>query len=166
MKKTLKVSLIVVMSLIITACNNSPCPEIETSEEAINYEQLTQEVHELFEDTKTMMAEKNVEGLVNRFTLNGKLKLPVAPFIQGHDALRENYTANTQMEDFKLDIKTLEIEISEMGDMAYVVGEFYVSFNTPQGLVKDNGITLLSLVREDNNWKIAAEVLSSMPQMQ
>ncbi len=163
MKTILKALSAIVLLLIVTACNNSPCPETETSEVAVNHEELIREVDELFERTKTLMAEKDVEGLVNRFTTNGKLKLPVSPLIQGHDALRENYRATTELEDFKLDIKTLDIEISEAGDMAYVVGEFNVSFNTPQGLVQDTGISLLTLVREDNNWKIAAEVLSSMP---
>ena len=119
MKPSLKLFSFSTLLFFITACNNTPCPETNVHEkEAINHEQLTREVDELFENTKTMMAAKDVEGLVNRFTENGKLKLPVAPFIQGHDALRENYAANTQMEDFKLDIKTLEIKISEMGDMA------------------------------------------------
>jgi ketosteroid isomerase-like protein len=165
MKSTLSLLSFVAFLFLITACNNTPCPETKTHEkEAVNHDQLIREVDELFEKTKTMMAAKDVEGLVNRFTTNGKLKLPVSPLIQGHDALRENYSATTELEDFKLDISTLEVEISEAGDMAYVVGEFNVSFNTPQGLVQDSGITLLTLVREDNNWKIAAEVLSSMPQ--
>jgi|SRR5690606_20828613 len=164
MKLTLNV---LSLLLFITACNTTPCPETDIQHnEAVNHEQLTREVDELFERTKTMMADHDVEGLVNRFTTDGKLKLPVSPLIQGHDALRQNYKANTELENFKLDIRTLDVEISEAGDMAYVVGEFDVSFSTPQGLVKDSGYTLLVLKRENNSWKIAAELLSSMPQVQ
>lgn len=167
MKLTLNILSFVSLLFIITACNITPCPETDVQQnEAVNHEQLTREVDELFERTKTMMADQDVEGLVNRFTADGKLKLPLSPLIQGHDALRENYRANTELEDFKLAITTIEVEISEAGDMAYVVGEFNVSFNTPQGLVNDSGYTLLTLVRESNNWKIAAEVLSSTPQIQ
>lgn len=165
MKLKLHLLPIVAMMLVITACNNTPNTETDPQEnEAVNHEQLTREVDELFENTKTMMSAKDVEGLVNRFTANGKLKLPVSPLIQGHYALRENYKSTTELEDFNLDIKTLEVEISKSGDMAYVVGEFSVSFNTPQGMIQDTGVTLLALVRENNCWKIAAEVLSSMPQ--
>lgn len=167
MKMILKVFLFVALLLIITACNTTPCPETEVHEkEAVNHEQLTREVDELFERTKSMIAKNDVDGLVNRFTTNGKLKLPVSPLIHGHDALRKNYKTTTELEDFKLDIKTLEVKISEGGDMAHVVGEFNVSFNTRQGLVQDTGISLITLVRENNSWKIAAEVLSSMPQVQ
>ena len=166
MKIILKALSAIVLLLIFTACNNSPSPETKTSEEKVNHEQLTREVDELFENTKTMMAAKDVEGLVNRFTPNGKLKLPVSPLIQGHDALRENYNTTTELEDFQLDIRTLEVEISEAGDMASVLGEFFVSFNTPQGPFQDSGYSLFTMVRENNQWKIAAEVLSSMPQDQ
>lgn len=164
MKPSLKLFSFVTLLFFITACNNTPCPETNVHEKgAINHEQLTREVDELFENTKTMMAAKDVEGLVNRFTPNGKLKLPVSPLIQGHDALRENYNTTTELEDFQLDIRTLEVEISEAGDMASVLGEFSVSFNTPQGPFQDSGYSLFTMVRENNQWKIAAEVLSSMP---
>jgi ketosteroid isomerase-like protein len=161
MKLTLKCFSFVALLLFLTACNNTPCPD---EKEVVNHEQLTREVDELFELTQTMIAEKDVDGLANRFTTDGKLKLPLSPLIHGHDALLENYRSTIELDDFTLDIKTLEVEISESGDMAYVMGEFNVSFNTPQGLVQDTGISLITLVRENNSWKIAAEVLSSMPQ--
>ncbi len=155
------------MLFLVTACNNNPCPEPEVhTKEPIDKEQLKAEIEELFVITQSFLKENDVESLVQRFTADGKLKLPQSPLIDGHEALRENYSATTELEDFKLDIKTLNVEISEAGDMAYVVGEFNVSFNTPQGLIKDSGITLLVLERENNQWKMAAEVLSSMPQSQ
>ena len=112
------------------------------------------------------MEAKDVEGLVQRFTADGTLKLPMSPLIQGHEALRENYKTTTELEDFNLNISTLNVEISEAGDMASVLGKFAVSFNTPNGPFQDSGYSLLTMVRENNQWKIAAEVLSSMPQVQ
>jgi ketosteroid isomerase-like protein len=90
----------------------------------------------------------------------------MSPLIQGHEALRENYKTTTELEDFNLNISTLNVEISEAGDMASVLGKFAVSFNTPNGPFQDSGYSLLTMVRENNQWKIAAEVLSSMPQVQ
>ncbi|MCR9183554.1 MAG: nuclear transport factor 2 family protein [Flavobacteriaceae bacterium] len=165
MKNQSNVFVIFSLLIFMASCNNTPCPEPEAhAKEIIDKEQLKAEIEELFVKTQSLMSEKDVEGLVQRFTADGKLKLPQSPLIQGHDALRENYKTTTQLEDFKIDIKTLDVEISEAGDMASVVGEFTVSFNTPQGTVQDNGVTLLTLKRIDNSWKIAAEVLSSFPQ--
>jgi|GEM_PF-3483580 len=165
MKIMTKLILPVLLLLFMFSCNNNPCPEPQAhKKEVVDSERLKAEIEELFVLTKKLMKEKDVEGLVKRFTANGKLKLPQSQHIQGHDALRENYKTTTELEDFKLDINTLNVEISEGGDMTSVLGEFTVSFNTPQGMIQDTGITLLTLVRENNRWKIASEVLSSMPQ--
>ncbi len=167
MKSKQLVLTVFILLFLVTACNNNPCPEPKAHEkETIDKEQLKAEIEEMFVLTHTLFKEKDVDGLVDRFIPNGTLKLPISPLIHGHDALRENYQSNTELEDFKLDIKTLDLEISEAGDMAYVMGEFIVSFNTPQGLYEDTGITLMVLVRENKHWKIASEVLSSMPQIQ
>lgn len=165
MKLTLNVLSIVLLLLFFTSCNNTPCPEPEThNKEVIDREQLKAEIEEVFVLTQHLLREKDVEGLVQRFTADGKLKLPQSPLIEGHAALRENYKATTELEDFNLSISTLNIEIGESGDMAFVLGEFTVFFNTPGGPFQDSGYSLLTLVRENNQWKIAAEVLSSLPQ--
>jgi ketosteroid isomerase-like protein len=153
--------------IFMASCNNNPCPDIEAHEkESIDKEELKAEIEEIFVLTQTLIKEKDVEGLVKRFTANGTLKLPMSPLMQGHDALRENYQNMVEMEDFSLEINTLKVNLSEAADMAAVLGEFAVSFNTPQGPFQDSGYSLFSMVRENNQWKIAAEVLSSMPQNQ
>jgi ketosteroid isomerase-like protein len=153
--------------ILMASCNNNPCPDIEAHEkETIDQKQLKAEIEEIFVLTQTLIKEKDVEGLVNRFTDYGSLKLPSSPLMQGHEALRENYQSMVEMEDFSLHINALEVKISEAGDMAAVLGEFAVSFNTPGGPFQDSGYSLFSMVRENNQWKIAAEVLSSMPQIQ
>lgn len=167
MKSKQLVLKVFILLFLVTACNNNPKPEPEAHEkETIDKGQLKAEIDDLFELTYTLFKEKDIDGLVDRFIPNGTLKLPISPLIQGHDALRENYQSTSKLEGFNLTINTLDVEISDLGDMAYVVGEFIVSFNTPQGLYEDTGITLMVLVRENNSWKIASEVLSSMPQIQ
>jgi len=47
--------------------------------------------------------------------------------------------------------------------MASVLGEYSVVFEIPNGKFTDNGITLFTLKRINNEWKIAAENLSSNP---
>lgn len=167
MKRNLPTLFIFALIILVTSCNDAPCPEAALSEsDPIDREQLTQEIESMFEQTILLIENKDVEGLVNRFTTNGTLKLPMSPLMQGHDALRENYQGMVELEDFLLRINTLEVQISEAGDMASVLGEFAVSFATPQGPFQDNGYSLFTMVTENNQWKIAAEVLSSMPQIQ
>jgi ketosteroid isomerase-like protein len=126
---------------------------------------LEAEVKDMFTLSIRLFEEKNLEGLVGRFTSNGTLKLPDAPVVKGHEALRNNYSGVIQLEDFSIQLNPYYIEISESGDMAYALADFQVAFTTPVGPFSDQGTTLMVFKRVDGEWKIAAENLSSGPDL-
>ena len=155
MKATAFITAILILFLITPACTH----RTEKPDLAV----LEAQVKDMFTLSMRLFEEKNLDGLVDRFTSDGTLKLPDAPVVKGHEALRNNYTGVIQLENFSIQLNPYHIEISETGDMAYALADFQVSFNTPGGPFSDQGTTLMVFKRVNGEWKIAAENLSSGP---
>jgi ketosteroid isomerase-like protein len=140
---------------------NTSCKPSESGKP--DFAKLESEVKEMFTRTMNLFQSKDLDGLVNRFTEDGSLKIPQSPLISGHDALRENYTGTIQLENFDLLLDVTKVDISKTGDIAYALADFSVSFNTPVGPFSDKGTSLMVLKRVNDEWKIVAENLSSGP---
>jgi ketosteroid isomerase-like protein len=147
-----------VIIIFFTACSTD-----STVRTMPDHAALEAEVHAMFTHSMEVFRNKDLEGMVGRFTENGSLKLPNAPLFSGRAAIRANYERTLQLEDFDLDLSMLDVKVSAAGDMAYAQAEFAVSFTTPGGPFSDKGITLMVLERVNNSWKIASENLSSGP---
>jgi ketosteroid isomerase-like protein len=119
------------------------------------------EITEVFSKTVQMFADKDLDGLVNRFVAEGSIKLPNTPLVKGHEALRAYYSGTLQLRDFTLSIEPFEMNFSSDGEVAWVLANFAVSFTTPGGPFSDGGVSLLVFQLVDGKWKIAAECLSS-----
>lgn len=126
-----------------------------------NKNSLEAEIYELFNRSLEMIKAKDVEGLADRFTQNGEIKRSSTPIITGYEAIRESYAALVNLEDLKITADNLKIEISESGDMAYVLSDYSTSYHTPEGKYQEMGKRLLCLKRMNSQWKIAIEMLSS-----
>lgn len=141
------------------------CTQVRTEDEApspIDYAVLEQELKDIFELSQQLFQSKDVDGLVDRFTDDGVLKIPGRPAIIGREALRANYEGTVALDGFELVIKPIVVKLSENGDMAYAVADFSVSFNTPDGVFNESGTSQVVFVRQDDRWKIAAENLSAI----
>lgn len=149
-------SLILIISMILfKGCESKP-----------DIEKLESEIHDLLTSTIKLFNTKDLDGLVNRFTEDGTLKITNNPIVVGHNALRANYEKNLQLENFNISLNVIKINISKAGDMAFVLSDYSVSFDIPIGKFQDEGITLLALQRVNDEWKISAENLSSNGQVQ
>jgi len=155
MKKSL--TLILSISLVLSSCVD------KVIQQTPDYLKLENEVREVFSNSIQLFEDKDLDGLVNRFTKDASLKLPGAPLIKGHDALRENYAGTISLENFSISLDVTQVVIAECGDMAWAQAAFEVSFITPGGPFKDQGVTLMTLTRENDMWKIVSENLSSGP---
>ena len=131
-----------------------------------DYEKLTAEVHELFDINKNlpMYEKRDIDGLVNRFTKDGSLKVPGAPRILGHDALWKHYDAIAGPQpNVEFNYSIVGLDISEAGDMAAVSIEFLMSSSAPGSSFRNSGVILMVLKRVEGEWKIFAENVSSGP---
>lgn len=149
------IPILFIVMLILIVCDSKP-----------DKQKLESEVYDLLRMTVEMFDNKDLDGLVNRFTQDGSLKITNYPIVTGHDALRVNYEGNLQLENFKIKLDVIKIDISESGDMAFVLSDYAVSFDIPGRKIQDEGKTLLALKRVNEEWKIAAENLSRNPPVQ
>ncbi|HSW54433.1 MAG TPA: nuclear transport factor 2 family protein [Ignavibacteriaceae bacterium] len=149
------IPILILSILVFIGCNSKP-----------DRQKLESEVYDLLRLTVEMFDNKDLDGLVNRFTQDGSLKITNYPIVIGHDALRVNYENNLKLENFDIKLDIVKIDISEKGDMAFVLSDYAVSFDIPAGKIQDEGKTLLALKRVNEQWKIAAENLSSNPPVQ
>lgn len=152
-----------ILSAMASVCLIMALSSCNTSTEKHDFVKLEAEVQEMFSRSLNLFKAKDVNGLVNRFTEDGILKIPSAPLVIGHDALRSNYENTVKLENFEIGLLVNKVIISKAGDMAYAIADFSVSFNTPGGPFADKGSTLMVLHRIGDEWKIAAEYLSSGP---
>lgn len=153
--KCYSVSTLISMAILLSAASCQETPP------ATDFAKLEAEVRDMFPLTVQLFEQKDVEGLVNRFTPEGTLKITGNPIVAGHEALRVNYTGVTQLEDFRISFDVVKIEISQAGDMAYALVNTDVSFITPGGSFADRGKSLIVFKRVNDQWKIAAENISS-----
>jgi len=76
LKQSIPISfLILILSFVLLV--NTGC-ESET-----DFKKLESEIHKLINDSETMFQEKNLEGLVNRFTSDGTLKITNNTIVRG-----------------------------------------------------------------------------------
>lgn len=152
-------SFLLVLLFVSTASSQTNPPD---------YEKLTAEVYEMFQRNMQLFQSNDLDGLVNRFTPDGSLKMPGAPRISGHDALRKHYSGEggagaPQPGEVDFKFAFISVDISEAGDMAVVMSEFDISSLDPGGTFNDSGVILMVLKRTDDKWKIFAENVSSGP---
>lgn len=152
---TIFITILILSIIVFIGCDVKP-----------DKQKLESEIYDLLRLTVEMFDNKNLDGLVNRFTQDGSLKITNYPIVIGHDALRVNYENNLKLENFNIKLDVVKIDISEKGDLAFVLSDYAVSFDIPGEKIQDEGKTLLALKRVNDQWKIAAENLSSNPPAQ
>jgi ketosteroid isomerase-like protein len=105
--------------------------------------------------------ERNINGLVNLFTDDGRFMVPFRPLAQGKAALRESI----QRDFDELDPRTLKAETTQVeirGDIAFSMGTFTVNLKTPTGKrIDDHGNWLAASRRVGKAWKIVAHCYNS-----
>lgn len=150
-------SFLTITTFLLLMSLSSSC----TERPATDPEEARQEIIDIFVRSEQMFEQKDVEALVDRFTPDGMLRLPGARMLIGTEQLRENYAVLTQYEDFRLKVDVTRVDIAQAADMAYVLADYSVTFQTPGGPFTDQGQGLITMKRIDKEWKIAAKFLSS-----
>jgi ketosteroid isomerase-like protein len=105
--------------------------------------------------------ERNINGLVNLFTDDGRTMVPFRPVAQGKTALRQSF----QRDFDEFDPRTLKVETTDVevfGDIAFSLGTFNLNLKTPTGKrIDDHGKWLATSRRVGTTWKIVAHCYNS-----
>ncbi len=133
------------------------------SSSGVDRQALKEEIHSTFEASLELHQSRDLDGLVNRFTPDGTIKMPGQPMIVGHDALRKHYERSLQTELLSFDYSILNLDFSEHGDMAVLTVEFEATLATPDGSANSKATVLMVKKKVDDAWKVVAESLIPGP---
>lgn len=105
--------------------------------------------------------ERNINGLVNLFTDDGRIMPPFRPVAQGKAALRESF----QRDFDEFDPRTLKVETTHVevhGNIAFSAGTFKLNMKIPTGKrIDEQGKWLAASRRVGTTWKIVAHCWNS-----
>jgi len=138
-------------------------PMTAASSSGIDRQALEKKIDATFEASLELHKNKDLEGLVNRFTRDGTIKIPGQPMISGHDALRDHYKRSLQREVLSFDYSIHNLDFSEASDMAVLTVEFHATVATPDGSANSSATILMAKKKVDGAWKIHAESLVPGP---
>lgn len=136
--------------LPIAACAPSE-PPVDTQSEA-------QVVMALEREWASRFQQGDIDWIVDRHASLGRIMPPGSQAAVGRQAVREVWTGFHEAEGLSLDFGPDEAHVAEAGDMAYVLGSYEL---TLPGGGEDRGKYLVVWVKEDGEWRIAADMFNS-----
>lgn len=147
----------------LAMCSALIAPVYAGSHPGPDRQALEAEIHATFDASLQLHQNKDLDGLVNRFTPEGTIKMPGRPMIVGHDALHAHYERSLQSEVLAFDYSIHSLNFSEAGDMAVMTVEFNATMSTPDGPANSSATILMVKKKVDGAWKIFAESLIPGP---
>lgn len=104
----------------------------------------------------------DVDGTVAYYTDDAVLLPPNGPKVTGKQAIRAAWVT-LAAPDVVLTWSPAKVDVSQSGDLAYIVGTYEDSFKDPKGKpVTDRGKTLEVFRKQvDGSWKVVADMYSS-----
>ena len=141
--------------IVFTGCNRSPVIDIRTEAEAIR------KIHDQWEDA---IKTKDVDKYMNSFAPGAVEMNANAPTCVGLSSIRkslETWFSDTTniLNTFESTIDTLEI--SSMGDLAYIRGHQKLNIRTAEGIVEvtDKWVTIFRKI--SGEWKAIVDIWNS-----
>lgn len=107
----------------------------------------------------------DIDWVVGLYTADGRLMAPNAPAAEGREAVRDGWEHLLAIPGVSLTFEPAEVDISGDGRMAYEVGRYHMSFESPDGPVTDQGKFVLVWRKVGDQWKVAVDIFNSdLPQ--
>jgi uncharacterized protein (TIGR02246 family) len=106
-------------------------------------------------------AAKDLDKLVARYTEDGTVLLANAPAMAGTDAIRAGLKQALADPKFALDLRTVKVEVSKAGDLAYSQGTYSVMATDPKTkkvVSEKGGYVEVYKKQPDGSWKIAEDI--------
>lgn len=131
------------------------------SQETVDHQAEAEAIRELSRQWVDAVAAGDTETIAGLYTEDGLVMPPGAPQAQGPEAVGAAWAELMELPEFSLTFEPTTIEVAEAGDMAYDVGTYQLSFESEDGPVQDVGKYVVVWVKEDGEWKAAADIFNS-----
>ena len=134
-------------------CANEMPPEVDLVAEA----QAIRDLDAAFSDAAQA---RDVEAFGSFFAEDAVQLPPDAPPLNGRAAIQER-AAGILGAGADLRFETVNVEVSACGDMAFSRGRWFLSLETPDGLIEDEGSYIEVLRKVAGEWTITMDIFNS-----
>lgn len=118
-------------------------------------------ISQLEQELSLAIRGRDLEKIMSFYSNDARLMPPNAPEVIGFEAIRATWKMLLGLPQFSASLECKHVEVAAGRSMAFDVGTYQQSFQTPNGLFEDRGKYLVVWRREGNQWKIAADMFNS-----
>jgi uncharacterized protein (TIGR02246 family) len=146
---------LIVLTLIILSCN----------EQKIDKTAEGEKVMQLSREWSQMAATGDVEKTVSYWADDAFLMSAGQPPLKGKQAIRQMVEESYKTPGFRISWQPQSVEVSESGDMAYVIENSQVSFtdSTGKAITQHNKAVSIWRKQEDGSWKNVVDISTPDP---
>ena len=146
---------ILLLVLTIVGCNQQ---KVDTKSEGEKVMKLSQEWSEV-------VSTGDVDKIVSYWTDDAFLMSAGQPPLKGKPAIRQMVEASFKMPGFRISWQPQSVEVSESGDMAYIIENSQISFTDSTGKTVNLKNKAVSIWRRqpDGSWKNAVDISTPDP---
>jgi uncharacterized protein (TIGR02246 family) len=146
---------LIVLTLIILSCN----------EQKIDKTAEGEKVMQLSREWSQMAATGDVEKTVSYWADDAFLMSAGQPPLKGKQAIRQMVEESYKIPGFRISWQPQSVEVSESGDMAYVIENSQVSFtdSTGKAITQHNKAVSIWRKQEDGSWKNVVDISTPDP---
>lgn len=148
--------LLSVLFLTIISCNQQQ--QVDTKEEGEKLMQLSR-------DWSEAASSRNLEETLSYWDNDAVLISPGQPALEGKDAIRGMVEENFSDPSFQISWEPVAVEISESGDLGYLIENTKISMNDTTGNPVTHNFKAVTVWKKnaDGSWKNVVDVLSPAP---
>jgi uncharacterized protein (TIGR02246 family) len=151
----MKRTTLIVLTLLILSCN----------EQKIDKRAEGEKVMQLSREWSQMAATGDVEKTVSYWADDAFLMSAGQPPLKGKQAIRQMVEESYKMPGFRISWQPQSVEVSESGDMAYVIENSQVSFtdSTGKAITQHNKAVSIWRKQGDGSWKNVVDISTPDP---
>lgn len=150
-------ALVLAVTVAATAASPPPAP-VKTN--GLHAKEVRQ-IQILNDKWDVDVATRNLDGLIASYAKDGIAFPQNRPPVRGQAALRAYWGGLLALPDFHFDTTDTQIHVSKSGDMAWIAGDYVLSFTSPNGKVEDLGKYLLIYEKINGEWKLVLDIDNS-----
>jgi uncharacterized protein (TIGR02246 family) len=151
----------VAMALAMAACHTGPSQFAQIESYDDNVKAITGEEAQWNRD----WAAKSVERILSHYVDEAVLAAPGGEPLKGKDAIKGALAGIVSDKALSLTHKASKVDVSKSGDLAYVEGEYQLTFTDPttQKVIHDHGVYVTTYRQQsDGSWKVVVNIATSV----
>jgi ketosteroid isomerase-like protein len=120
-----------------------------------------QRIRELDRRWMAAVERKDSAAIAEFYAPGGRIMPSNAPTAEGHAAIAEFWKRLLALPAIAFTFRPERVKVAEAGDMAYDFGTYSLSYDGPQGRVRDKGKYLVVWEKINGDWKAIVDIDNS-----